>query len=208
MARDASRVRLGAASFAIAGVLFLLYPAIRPFSDETSLQGAAAFASTAWILAHMLAMVGFTLVMLGLLGLYLAFRATAVEGIAFWALAVGLLSIGLLLPFYGGEAFGLHAIGEEALRQRSLALVGLAGEGAGQAAEGSGAGDGHRYRGWYPADKPVVEKDSPAADLADVDQPAGVLILSPTPTEPEVTDVTAASTAGVLIRDHHGIGAW
>ena len=126
MARDASRVRLGAASFAIAGVLFLLYPAIRPFSDETSLQGAAAFASTAWILAHMLAMVGFTLVMLGLLGLYLAFRATAVEGIAFWALAVGLLSIGLLLPFYGGEAFGLHAIGEEALRQRSLALVGLA----------------------------------------------------------------------------------
>ena len=126
MARDASRVRLGAASFAIAGLLFLLYPAIRPFSDETSLQGAAAFASTAWILAHMLAMVGFTLVMLGLLGLYLAFRATAVEGIAFWALAVGLLSIGLLLPFYGGEAFGLHAIGEEALRQRSLALVGLA----------------------------------------------------------------------------------
>jgi len=49
-----------------------------------------------------------------------------VEGTAFWALAVGLLSIGLLLPFYGGEAFGLHAIGEEALRQRSLALVGLA----------------------------------------------------------------------------------
>ena len=127
MAKDASRVRLGAASFAIAGVLFVLYPAIRPFSDETSLQGAAAFGSTAWILAHTLAMVGFTLVMLGLLGLYFALRATAAEGMAFWALAVGLLAVGLLLPFYGGEAFGLHAIGQEALRQHSLVLVGLAG---------------------------------------------------------------------------------
>jgi len=120
------RVRLGAASFAIAGVLFVLYPAIRPFSDETSLQGATAFASTAWILAHMLAMVGFTLVMLGLLGLYLALRASGAERMAFWALAVGVLAVGLLLPFYGAEAFGLHAIGQEALRQHSLALVGLA----------------------------------------------------------------------------------
>jgi hypothetical protein len=126
MAKDASRVRLGAASFAIAGVLFVLYPAIRPFSDETSLTGAAAFASTAWILAHMLAMVGFTLVMLGLLGLYLALRATAAEQMAFWALVVGVLAVGLLLPFYGAEAFGLHAIGQEALRQHSLVLVGLA----------------------------------------------------------------------------------
>jgi hypothetical protein len=125
-AKEAARVRLGAAAFAIAGTLFVLYPAIRPFSDETSLQGAAAFGSTAWILAHMLAMVGFTLVMLGLLGLYLALRATSVESLAFWALAVGIAGIGLLLPFYGAEAFGLHAIGQEALRQHSLTLVGLA----------------------------------------------------------------------------------
>jgi len=126
-ADNAIRVRLAAAAFAIAGVLFVLYPAIRPFSDETSLQGAAAFASTAWILAHMLAMVGFTLVMLGLLGLYLAMRSAAAEGTAFWALAVGVLGIGLLLPFYGGEAFGLHAIGHEAVRLHSVTLVALAG---------------------------------------------------------------------------------
>jgi hypothetical protein len=126
-ANSAIRVRLAAAAFAIAGVLFVLYPAIRPFSDETSLQGAAAFASTAWILAHMLAMVGFTLVMLGLLGLYLAMRSAAAEGTAFWALAVGVLGIGLLLPFYGGEAFGLHAIGQEAVRLHSVTLVALAG---------------------------------------------------------------------------------
>lgn len=122
----AVRVRLSAAAFAIAGVLFVLYPAIRPFSDETTLQGAAAFGSTAWIVAHMLAMVGFTLVMLGLLGLYLELRRTAVEGTAFWGLAVGLVAVGLILPFYGAEAFGLHAIGQEALRQHSPVLVGLA----------------------------------------------------------------------------------
>jgi Zinc-binding dehydrogenase len=61
------RVRLGALALAIAGVLFVLYPAIRPYSDEASLQGAAAFASGAWIVAHVLAMLGFVLVALGLL---------------------------------------------------------------------------------------------------------------------------------------------
>ena len=76
-----------------------------------------------------------------------------------------------------------------------------------QAAEGSDPGDRDRDGVWHPADNPVVEKDPLAADLADVDQPAGVLILSPTPTEPKVTDVTAASAARVLIRDHHGIRA-
>ena len=33
-------VRLGAASFAIAGVLFLLYPAIRPFSGSSTITGS------------------------------------------------------------------------------------------------------------------------------------------------------------------------
>lgn len=118
-----SRIRLGAAALAVAGVLFVLYPAIRPFSDEATLQGAAAFASTSWVVAHMLAMVGFILLMLGLLGLHLALRGTAVENPAFWALVVGLIGVGLTLPFYGGEAFGLHAIGQEVLWRHDLPLM-------------------------------------------------------------------------------------
>ena len=35
-----SRLRLGAISFVLAGIFFVLYPALRPFSDEVSLQGA------------------------------------------------------------------------------------------------------------------------------------------------------------------------
>ncbi len=117
------RVRLGAGALAISGILFVLYPAIRPFSDETSLQGAAAFASNSWILAHTLAMAGFTLLAVGLLGLHEALRNSAVERRAFWTLIVSWVGIGLTLPFYGGEAFGLHAIGQEALNRQNDQLL-------------------------------------------------------------------------------------
>lgn len=123
---SASRVHFSAAALAVAGILFFLYPAIRPFSDEQSLQGAAAFASAAWLLAHILAMVGFTLLPLGVLGLHSSLQGTAVERLAFDALVSSLIGMGLTLPFYGGEAFGLHAIGQEAARQQSAALVSLA----------------------------------------------------------------------------------
>jgi hypothetical protein len=122
----ATRVRLGALSLAISGVLFVLYPAIRPFSDETSLQGAQAFASSAWLVAHILAMVAFILVEVGLLGLFIALQGSVVDRLAFWALVVSVLGIGLTLPFYGGEAFGLHAIGQEAVKEQNAALVSLA----------------------------------------------------------------------------------
>ena len=59
---------LTAISLVVAGVLFVAYPALRPFSSETGLEGAQAFASTNWIIAHSLAMAGFILLGLGLLG--------------------------------------------------------------------------------------------------------------------------------------------
>jgi hypothetical protein len=123
---ETTRVRLGALALAVAGVLFVLYPALRPYSDETSLQGAAAFASNAWIVAHVLAMLGFVLVALGLLALYRTLRDTPAEGLAFLALVTIWIGVGLTLPYYGAEAFGLHVLGQEALRQQSAALVGLA----------------------------------------------------------------------------------
>jgi hypothetical protein len=106
--------------------LFVLYPAIRPFSDEASLQGAEAFASTAWILAHVLAILGFILLTLGLFSLYISLQQTSAERLAFLALILSWIGVGLTLPFYGGEAFGLHAIGQEAIRQQSSALLNMA----------------------------------------------------------------------------------
>jgi hypothetical protein len=123
---NGSRVRVGALSLAVAGVLFILYPAIRPFSDEVTLQGAQAFASSAWIVAHVLAMLGFILATWGLLALHIGLGGTSLGRLMLWALVVSWLGVGLTLPFYGAEAFGLHAIGQEALRQQSAALLSLA----------------------------------------------------------------------------------
>ena len=122
-ATTAIRAKLGAVSLAISGILFVLYPALRPFSSEKGLDGAAAFGSNHWIEAHMLAMVGFTLLALGIVGWYSSLQSTASESGAFRALVVTLAAIGLTLPFYGGEAYGLHAIGQEALTRGDGSLV-------------------------------------------------------------------------------------
>jgi hypothetical protein len=99
---------------------------MRPFSDEVTFQGAGAFASGRWILAHVLAMLAFTLLIMGLLALYLRSRGTAVERLLLRSLVVCWFGVGLTLPFYGAEAFGLHSIGQYALSQKDVALVGLA----------------------------------------------------------------------------------
>ncbi len=126
LATSASRIRLGAGALAVAGILFVLYPAIRPFSDEISLQGAAAFARDAWVVAHTLAIVGFILLTLGLLSLAIALQDTPVGNLAFWALVVGLIGVGLTLTFYGIEAFAVHDIGQRAVWQHDVTLMRLA----------------------------------------------------------------------------------
>jgi len=83
-------------------VLFLLYPVLRPWTDETTTAGAhEAMSSTAWVVAHFLAMVGFVLVPLALLGLR--------DTIGLTPTAVMWVGAGLTLPYYGAEDFGLHA---------------------------------------------------------------------------------------------------
>src|SRR5512135_1044071 len=120
MYSNTSWTRLAALSLAVAGVCFVLYPAIRPFSDEATLRGARAFATSAWIVAHSLAMVGFILLTLGLLGAYGQLRETTSGRLALTGLVVTWIGAGLTLPYYGAEAFALHAVGQEALRQNSV----------------------------------------------------------------------------------------
>lgn len=119
---NAPRTRLAALALVIAGVCFVLYPAIRPFSDEVSLQGAAAFASSAWLLAHSLAMVGFVLVLLGLLSVNSLLRDTAAGGLSMVAFVVTLIGVGFTLPYYGAETFALHAVGQEAIKLQNADL--------------------------------------------------------------------------------------
>lgn len=115
----ANRIRFSASALVISGILFVIYPALRPFSDEGSLLGAAAFGSGAWLASHMLAIVAFTLLPLGLLGLQRSLLGTSAERLLFVAVVLSMIGTGFTLPFYGGEAYGLHALGQEALRQNS-----------------------------------------------------------------------------------------
>lgn len=122
-----SRLRWSVVALVLAGAFFMLYPALRPFSDEVSLQGAAAFTSPYWVLAYMLAMVAFIFLPLGLLGLYNTLQDTTAERSGYWALVLSLSGVGFSLPFYDGEANGLHVIGQEALRQQNVDILSLAG---------------------------------------------------------------------------------
>jgi hypothetical protein len=118
--------RLTAGCFAVAGLCFVFYPAIRPFSNEVSLQGASAFGSGAWVISHSLAIAGFVLLVLGLFGAYLLFQQTRNERLVLVALVTSWIGVGLTLPFYGAEVFGLHAIGRAALQQKNAGLMSLA----------------------------------------------------------------------------------
>ena len=87
----------------VAGVLFLLYPVFRPWADETTVDGAhEAMVSTSWVVAHVFAMIGFVLVPIAVLGLQ--DRIGTAPAVVMW------IGAGLTLPYYGAEAFGLHAV--------------------------------------------------------------------------------------------------
>ncbi len=118
-----TRTLLAALSLAVAGACFFTYPAIRPYTDETSLAGAGAFASPAWLISHTLAMVGFILLVLGLLGLYGRLHETKAEPRALAALVLTWAGVGLVLPYYGAETFALNAVGRQALQQNSVDLL-------------------------------------------------------------------------------------
>jgi hypothetical protein len=83
-----------------AGVLFAVYPLVRPWGDSTPEGAAAAFGSPFWLVAHLAAVAAFVLVGAGGLPTRAA-RITWVAGTA------------LVLPYYGAEAFALHALAGE-----------------------------------------------------------------------------------------------
>ena len=118
--------RSGALALAVAGVLFVLYPAVRPWQDESTVEGATkAMNSGAWVAAHLFAMVGFILVALGLLGLWNAVRRTRAERLALAAVVTTWIGVGLTLPYYGAEDFGLNAIARKAADGQVSDLLGL-----------------------------------------------------------------------------------
>lgn len=121
-----ARSRSGALVLAVAGVLLFLYPAVRPWQDESTVEGATrAMSSGAWVAAHLFAMVGFTLVVLGLVAMWSAVSRTRAERLALAAVATGWIGVGLTLPYFGAEDFGLNAIARKAAEGQVVDLLGL-----------------------------------------------------------------------------------
>jgi hypothetical protein len=121
-----TRSRLTAVFLVLAGIFFTLFPLIRPFFDESTIQAAAGFSSAGWILAHASGMAGFILLALGFLGSYLHLQQTGVERRGFLALLLCWVGAGLTLPFFGAEAFGLQVIGQTAQAQGSMDILRMA----------------------------------------------------------------------------------
>jgi hypothetical protein len=106
-----TRTRAGAVALAAAGVLFLAYPAVRPYHDESTAAGATtSMSSNAWVAAHLFAMIGFLLLPLALLAITGLVGRTRAGGLALAATVAVWIGAGLSLPYYGSEDFGLHAI--------------------------------------------------------------------------------------------------
>ena len=111
------RTGAGAAGALVtAGALLVLYPALRPWSDTTPAGAPAAFASPAWIPAHLAAVAGFVLVGFALFG-------SSTGRLARIAASLWATGTALVLPYYGAEAFALHALGEHIMRSGDTDLL-------------------------------------------------------------------------------------
>lgn len=102
------------------GALMAAYLILRPYGDvgESPSEMAEAFASPLWIAAHIcgaLALAWFAVAAVQLSGLLNGRAAHLAGGSA----ATGAI---LILPYYGAETFGLHAVGQAALDGNSEAL--------------------------------------------------------------------------------------
>ena len=117
------RTQMGAVAFAIAGVLFAVYEVVAPRADETTLDGAAAWASAGWAIAHISAIVGLILIPLGYGAIRGFLDGTPQERTAHLAAVIGYIGSGLTISYYGAEVYGLKAIGERAVADGDPSLT-------------------------------------------------------------------------------------
>lgn len=97
----------GPLALVAAGILFVVYPVLRPYGDAAPAGMAAAFAEPAWIVAHLAAVAAFVLAGAGLVTL----SRTAGTRTAQVAVGTWVAGAALVLPYYGAEVYALHALG-------------------------------------------------------------------------------------------------
>lgn len=105
-------LRIGTVALALAGVLFALFPLTRPWHDAAGTDAGlvAATLSSWWVPSHLFGAMGFVL---------FALASTAVLGVLMKGPAepsarsmalLAMVAAGLIVPYYGIESVGLHAV--------------------------------------------------------------------------------------------------
>jgi hypothetical protein len=112
------RIRLGALGLGLSALLLTIFPLARPFfpmnvfaPEETIVAASPAFVSVAWVVSHYLAMLGFVLLLGGMLALYALHAGAETEPRAFRGLLWGTMGVALVLPALGVEVFTMPAVG-------------------------------------------------------------------------------------------------
>jgi len=120
--------RWTSAAFVAAGLLFLLFPLLRPWPDESvaTTDLATAFASDRWVVSHLCGILGLGLLAPALLGLRTVLADAGLGagvGPATWALSTAWAGAGCAALYFGAEIFGIRTIAEAALREGDLGLL-------------------------------------------------------------------------------------
>ncbi len=76
-----------------------------------------------------------------------------------------------------------------------------------QSAQWPDASNGDGYLLGHSADDALVDEDPPAGHVANVDERRPLVSLL-APTQPHLTNVTAAATAAIFVSNNEGIPAW
>lgn len=124
-----SVARWTVAAFAAAGVLWALFPLLRPWADKvpaSSADLAPAWASDAWVVSHLLGIAALGLLVPALLGLrHLLATAPGGRGATLLTWATGLAWIGTAGAslYYGAEMFGIRTFAEASMRRGDASLL-------------------------------------------------------------------------------------
>lgn len=121
--------RSTAAAFAAAGVLWALFPVLRPWADKVASTPddlAAAWASDAWAVAHLCGIAALGLLAPALLGLR-SLLAAAPGGrgatLLTWATALAWIGAAGASLYYGAEIFGIRTFAEASVQRGDATLL-------------------------------------------------------------------------------------